>query len=266
LATRTSDLPLPGVIDADATDAISQTHAADQTVDVVNMHRDERDVRIILILCGCIFVLGASFFVSLASNVWQYFRRPDRIVVDRRADGDHVIAINGKAIATVGGITVGPDRPGDEDKRRLANEWATARYAIDPQSRSQAIDKLLYMMEPTAAKKFVSYLARTGELQRESGERWQSFWKPKLTVIDSTNPYRVNVVGEQELNKVVAGVPQKEAKQIIFSLELMPDKDAGRAKHNQFTGYLVVDLLDLREVTNSGNAGESVLPQQAPVR
>jgi hypothetical protein len=262
MVVRVSDLPITGVDAADAKDTAGASSTPETNVDVVNLHRDERDVRLLLYLASSSMVLVLLLLSSLAVNLWQYYRRPDRIVVDRRADGDHVVAVNDKPVAAVGAVSVGSDKPGDEDKRRLANEWATARYAIDPQGRSQAIDKLLYMMEPTAAKKFVAYLTQKGDLQRESSERWQSFWKPQLTVIDSSDPYRVNIVGLQEVNKIIGGVPQRETKQIIFSLKLMPDKDSGRAKHNEFTGFLVVDLLDLREVTNSGNTGESVLPQQ----
>jgi hypothetical protein len=232
-------------------------------VEVVNLHRDERDIRLLLYVGGTSVVLVLLLLTSLAVNLWQYYRRPDRIVVDRRADGDHVVAVNDQPVATLGGtVSFGPDKPGDEDKRRLANEWAMARYAIDPLAREQAIEKLLRMMEPNAAAKFVAYLKRKGELERERGERWQSSWKPQLTVIDGSNPYRVNVVGVQDLNKVVGGVPQRETKQIMFSLRLLPDKDSGRAQHNLFTGFLVVDLLDVREVMNPGDAGESALPQQ----
>src|SRR5262245_20214819 len=263
MASKVLDLAPPDNVAPDVEDlkrASGASSVADQ-IDVVNLHRDERDVRLLLHLAGTGIVLALLLLVSLAVNFWQHYRRPDRIVVDRRADGDHVVAVNDQPLTALAGVTFGPDKPGDEDKRRLANEWSMARYAIDPLAREQAIEKLLRMMEPNAAAKFVAYLKKKGELERERGERWQSSWKPQLTVIDGGNPYRVNVVGTQELNKVVGGVPQRETKQIMFSLRLLPDKDSGRAQHNLFTGFLVVDLLDVREVASGGEAGESVLPQ-----
>jgi|SRR5262245_32260367 len=260
MAARVSDLPIPGNVTADAKEKTSAGALMDR-IEVANLHRDERDVRLLLHLAGSSMVLVLLLLASLAANIWQYYRRPDRVVVDRRADGDHVVAVNDRPVAALGAVSFGPDKPGDEDKRRLANEWAMARYAIDPLAREQAIEKLLRMMEPNAATKLVAYLKKKGELERERNERWQSSWKPQLTVIDSGNPYRVNIVGTQELNKVVGGVPQRETKQIMFSLRLLPDKDSGRAQHNLFTGFLVVDLLDVREVASGGEAGESVLPQ-----
>ena len=264
MAARVSDLPIPEVAGTSESD-VKPAHAeAAERIEVINQHRDERDVRLLLYLSGSNIALVSLLLLSLAANAWMYWRRPDRIVVDRRADGDHVMMVNDQA--TNGAVSFGSDKPGAEDKRRLANEWAMARYAIDPLAREQAIEKLLLMMEPNAAAKFVAYLKKNGELERERGERHQATWKPQLTVIDSGNPYRVNLVGTQELNKVVGGVPQHEMKQIMFSLRLMPDKDRGRAQHNLFTGFLVVDLLDVREVTNGESAGESILPQQLPQR
>ena len=262
MSANVTDLPMPREV-AEARVETRDESAPAAPVEVVNLHRDERDIRLLLYVAGTSIVLVLLLLTSLAVNVWQYYRRPDRIVVDRRADGDHVVAVNDQPVATLGGaVSFGQDKPGDEDKRRLANEWAMARYAIDPLAREKAIENLLRMMEPNAAAKFVAYLKRKGELERERGERWQSSWKPQLTVIDSGNPYRVNVVGVQDLNKVVGGVPQHETKQIMFSLRLLPDKDSGRAQHNLFTGFLVVDLLDVRDVMNAGDAGESVLPPQ----
>ncbi|MBO0862962.1 MAG: hypothetical protein J2P21_31590 [Chloracidobacterium sp.] len=231
-------------------------------VEVVNLHRDERDIRLLLNLGISNLALVSLLLASLAANLWQFYRRPDRIVVDRRADGDHVVAVNDRAVATLSAVDFGPDKPGDDDKRRLANEWSMARYAIDPLAREQAVEKLLRMMHPSAAAKFVAYLKKNGELERERGERWQSSWKSQLTVIDSGNPYRVNVVGVQDLNKVVSGAPQHETRQIMFSLRVMPDKESGRSQHNLYTGFLVVDVLDVREVASGDAGGESVLPQR----
>jgi hypothetical protein len=259
MSANVTDMPMP----REVAEIRDESTPAAEPVEVVNLHRDERDIRLLLYVGGTSIVLVLLLLTSLAVNVWQYYRRPDRIVVDRRGDGDHVVAVNDQPVAALGGgVSFGPDKPGDEDKRRLANEWAMARYAIDPLAREKAIEKLLRMMEPNAAAKFVAYLKRKGELERERGERWQSSWKPQLTVIDGGNPYRVNIVGVQDLNRIVGGVPQRETKQIIFSLRLLPDKDSGRAEHNLYTGFLVVDLLDVREVMNAGDAGESVLPQQ----
>lgn len=228
--------------------------------ELVNLHRDERDVRLLLHLSVSQLVVIGLLFISLAFNLYLALRKPDQIVIDRRADGDHVVSYNGQAVNQ--GVSYGPDKPGDGDKRRLASEWALARYAIDPdpRKREEALERLLKMMEPTSAQKFVAFLKRRGELERESAERWQTVWTPQLVTVDVTNPYRINIVGTQEVNKSVGGVPQKETRQIVLSLQLMADRDSGRAAHNLHTGFLVRDIYDIREVTG-GNADQSLLTQ-----
>lgn len=261
MSASISDLPVPEIRVAE--EKAEATALATAPMEVVNLHRDERDVRLLLHLSSTGLLLTAMLIVSVACNIWQYYRRPDRIVVDRTAAGDRVVTVNDRPVDATATVTFGPDSPGDEDKRRLANEWATARYAIDPLARERTIERLLRMMQPAAAEKFVAYLKRNGDLERERSERWQASWRPQLTVIDGSHPYRVNLVGAQELHKVVGGVPQRETRQIMFSLKVMPDKDSGRAAHNLYTGFLVFDLLDVREVAGGGEgAGVSVLPQQ----
>jgi hypothetical protein len=261
MSARISDLPIPDLVAA-KTD--SRSESVNESVEFINLHRDERDVRLLLQLSASQILILLVLFVSLAANVWQYGRRPDRIVVDRTASGDRVVMVNDNPVNA--GVTWGPDKPGDEDKRRLANEWAAARYAIDPLTREQAIEKLLRMMEPNAAAKFVAILKQNGELERERGERRQASWKPQLTAVDSANPYRINIVGVQELTRTMGGAPRRETKQIVFSLKVMPDRDAGRAAHNLHTGFLVLDILDVRELNNSAGGGDSILPQSSPAQ
>jgi hypothetical protein len=259
MSARVADIPIPEISAGKITDENQAVNETPVPVEVVNLHRDDRDVRLLLHISASQVLTLLVLFVSLAGNMWQYYRRPDRIIVDRTEQGDRVVLVNDRPINNAA-VSWGPDTGGDGDKRRLANEWATARYAIDPMTREQTVEKLLRMMEPNAAAKFVAYLKKHGELERERGERWQSSWTPQLTVIDSSNPYRINVVGVQELTRVIGSAPQRETRQIMFSVKLMPDRDSGRAAHNGHTGFLVLDILDIKEVTKNGPGGESILP------
>lgn len=245
---------------------VSETmeESAPAGAEVVNLHRDERDVRLLLQMSVTTLLVICLLMLSLAGNVWMYYRRPDRIVVDRRPDGDHVVSVNDQPV-NIGAVSVGPDKLSEEDKRRIVNEWAGLRYGINPQTRERAIERLLKMMEPTAAAKYVALLKRTRELEMERSERRQAVWKPQLTTVDTSNPYRVNIVGTQEMDKSVGGAMTRESKQVIFSLMLMVDKESGRAEHNLYTGFLVLDILDLREVVNK-DSGRSALPDQSAVK
>jgi hypothetical protein len=256
MSANVSDLPIPQIGDTAVEEKAAE--GVSMPVDVVNLHRDERDVRLLLQISASHFVTVLLLLLSLAANAWMYHRRPDRIIVDRRADGDHVVMVNDQAVAS--GVAVGPDKPGVEDKRRLANEWAMARWAIDPQGREAAIERFLKMMEPHSAAKYVALLKQRGELERERSERMQATWKPQLTTVDSSDRLRVNIVGTQEIDKVVGGVTQHESKQLMFSLKLMPDRESGRAAHNLHTGFRIFDILDLREVATT-SASQTLLLQ-----
>src|SRR5262245_57230739 len=133
MAARVSDLPIPEVAGTSEPDVKPAQAEAAERIEVINQHRDERDVRLLLYMSGSNIALVSLLLLSLAANAWMYWRRPDRIVVDRRADGDHVIMVNDQTAN--GAVSFRSDKPGTEDKRRLANEWATARYAIDPLAR-----------------------------------------------------------------------------------------------------------------------------------
>ncbi|MBS1812166.1 MAG: hypothetical protein JST84_28640 [Acidobacteria bacterium] len=56
--------------------------AAEQHLPPV-IYRDPADVRTIFQLRSSLLVLVVLFVLSALGNAWQYWRRPDRIVVDR---------------------------------------------------------------------------------------------------------------------------------------------------------------------------------------
>jgi hypothetical protein len=47
------------------------------------LYRDPADVRTILSMAATGTLLALLLLASVALNIWQYWRRPDRIVVDR---------------------------------------------------------------------------------------------------------------------------------------------------------------------------------------
>ena len=239
--------------------------AAESITEVVAVqpYRDVNDVRLLLKMASSQILVVTLLLISIAGNVWMYYRRPDRIVVDRTSSGDYVIVSNGRA--ATGPVSFGQDQPGDGDKKALANRWCEARYAIDPLTRTKDIERLFKMMEPKAAKGLSDLMKQNGELERERDENWQSVWKAQSVSIDRDDPYRVDVIGVQEITRRVSGTTQTQSRQLIFKLKLIADKEKGRDERNQNTGFLVFDLLDFKEMVLPSSTAGSSLTNQASV-
>ncbi|MGH9843913.1 MAG: hypothetical protein ACREEM_34695 [Blastocatellia bacterium] len=105
-----SDFPIPEIgatADRAGADSFAEPAAASER-EVVNLHRDDRDVQLLLRMSASEILIVLALLVSLACNIWQYWRRPDRIVVDRRADGDYVVMVNDRTVNA--GIAVKGDQ------------------------------------------------------------------------------------------------------------------------------------------------------------
>jgi hypothetical protein len=216
----------------------------DAQIEVRAAYRDVRDVRLNGRLAITVLLQAALHIASFAGIFYLMTRPPQQVIIERTGEIDRVIAINGQAVAA--GITVGADKPGGSDKKTLAREWAAARYGIDPLTREKDLERMFRMMAPNAARAYMNLMKKNGELERESAERWQAVWKTQIVEVARENPYRVNVVGVIDITKKSPNGDQHETKQIMFGLGLIPD--AGRAPRNMQTGFLVNDLLDLKEL------------------
>jgi hypothetical protein len=97
------------------------------------------------------------------------------------------------------------------------------------------------MMVPDSAVKFSKWLKEKGVLDQQAAEVWQAVWTPMDITVDSTNPYKVSVIGRQEITKLVNGATQKETKQLRLSVELVADP-TGRADRNLRSGFLISSL------------------------
>jgi hypothetical protein len=207
-------------------------------------YRDVRDVRLNQLLSITALALSALLVVSLGLIIYLATRPPQQVVIERSSEGDRVIAVNGQAVRN--GVAVGADKPGANDKKTIAREWVAARYGIDPMTREKDLERMFRMMSPNAARAYANLMKGNGELERENAERWQAVWKPQVVDVDRIDPYRINIVGRMEITKKASNGAQREEKQIMFGLRLIPD--TGRAPRNMQTGFLVDDILDLKEL------------------
>jgi len=205
------------------------------------LHRDPVDVRTILSLTWMGIVLALLLVVSLGLNIYQYWRRPDRIVVDRSSG--RVLMINDREYGATEAVSFGPDRLTNADKQYIAGEFVRAFYQIDPATRNKDIEKALRMMVPNSALAFAQYLKRNGVLDKQRAESQQAVWTPQDISVDQADPYTVRVIGKQEVTKIVGGAAQTETRQLSMTLKLVADP-LRRSDRNLRSGFLVARFDD----------------------
>lgn len=229
---------------------------ADDPVIPMTIHRDPADVRTILGLAVANICLVALVLLMAGVLVYKLLSAPPLVVVDRTRDGDRVVSMNGQAITA--GVSLTRDKPADEDKRNAAKEFTTSLYQIDPDPkiRSTEVAKALRMMTPEAARALVELMKQKQELERQRAEGWQTVWNMQVNSVDKDDPYKVNVVGTQEITRVVGGAMKQEKRQLIFTLKLIADPQR-RAERNQYTGFLVANIVDYQEIADPLHPGQT---------
>ncbi len=147
---------------------IEGRHATVAQSSLQPLYRDPADVRTILSMAWTGTLLVLLLLASVAFNIWQYWRRPDRIVVDRSSG--RVLQINDREYGETEAVRLGPDRLTGADKQYIAGEFVKAIYQIDPATRPRDIERALRMMVPASALLFARYLKETGVLDKQRAE------------------------------------------------------------------------------------------------
>jgi hypothetical protein len=232
--------------------AIERLEAGADISHIHVLHRDPADVRTILSLTWTGMLLALLLIASIASNIYQYWRRPDRIVVDR--SNGRVLMVNDRQYGETEAVQFGPDRLTAADKQYLAGEFVKAIYQIDPATRPKDIERALRMMAPNSALKFAQHLKRTGILDKQRAESHQAIWTPQDISVDQADPYTVRGIGKQEITKFISGAPQTEVRQLSLTLKLVADPQR-RADRNLRSGFLVARFDD-KELGGDAVAGQ----------
>src|SRR4030095_15806397 len=202
------------------------------------------DIRMILRLsfCSLLFALLSLMLAGLLT--YRLTRKPELVVVERTAEGDRVGG-DDRNYSLHGPVQLKADQPGDGDKKYIAAKWAESFFQIDPQTRRGDIVRGLKLMTPDAAVALVDQVKQSGEWETQRSEEWQAVWKPQVITVNGDDPYKVQIVGRQEISKTVGGVPQHTARQLICTLALRPDS-AKRTEDNQNTGFRVAGIVEMR--------------------
>src|SRR5499426_2429705 len=250
---RTIELPpsldtAVGKADIAETNQVEERDATVAQSSSPTLFRDPADVRTILSMAWTGTLLVLLLLASVAFNIWQYWRRPDRIVVDRSSG--RVLMINDREYGETEAVKLGPDKLTNADKQYLAGEFVKAIYGVDPATRPHDIERALRMMAPASALLFARYLKQTGVLDKQRSESWQAVWTPQDISVDGADPYTVRVIGKQEISKMIAGAAQQETRQLHLTLKLVADPQR-RADRNLRSGFLIASF-DYKELGAPG--------------
>lgn len=235
----------------DAETALTEQHTESFTHAETNaarlaVYRDPQDVRTIFQLLSLLLITLALFVVSAAGNAYQYWRRPDRIVVDR--SNGRVLMINDRQYGETEAVKMTPDQPNDGDKKYLVGEYVRALYAVNPAIRATQIKTALEMMVPKSATIFAGYLKDHHILEQQRAESWQAVWTPQDVTIDRADPYTVRVIGKQDITKIINNQVLQESKQLQLTVKIVADP-AGRTDQNRRMGFLVA-AIDYKEISS----------------
>lgn len=210
------------------------------------VYRDPQDVRTIFQLLSLLLVFLSLLVMSAAGNAYQYWRRPDRIVVDR--SNGRVLMINDRQFGETESVKMTPDVPNNEDKKYVVQEYVRALYAVNPAIRAAQIKTALEMMVPKSATIFAGYLKDHHILEQQRAESWQAVWTPQDMTIDRADPFTVRVIGRQEITKIINNQAVQESRQLQLTVKLAADP-AGRTEQNRRMGFLVA-AIDYKEITS----------------
>lgn len=208
------------------------------------IYRDPADVRTNFQLLSILLIVLCLFVLSALGNAWQYWRRPDRIVVDR--SNGRVLMINDREYGETEAVKLQPDRPGEADKKYLVSEYLKLLYAVNPNTRAADIKAALEMMVPQSAARFAAYLKQQHILEQQRAESWQAVFTPQDITVDKLDPFTLRVIGKQEITKVVNNNVVQDSKQLQLTVKIVADP-AGRNDFNRRMGFLVA-AIDYKEL------------------
>lgn len=213
------------------------------------IQRDPNDVRTILRLVALSLIIVLLSLLLSALLTYRLLRRPELIVVERTAEGDRVVG-DDRNHTLQGPVQLRSDAPGEGDKKYLVSKWTESFFQIDPQTRRNDIIRGLKLMTPDAAVALVEQVKQTGEWETQRREEWQSVWRAQVFTVSNDDPYKVQVVGQQEISKTIAGVVQRARRQVICTLALRPDP-ARRTEENQNTGFRIAGIVEMKVLDDS---------------
>ena len=217
----------------------------------ISAYRDPRDTALVLRLTSLLALLSCLLVASVAVNFLQYFRKADLVVVDKTSGA--AVVLNNRELGSTETVRLDRDQITDEDKSYTARSYAEALYRIDPATRGEDIRRALRQMIDQSAVEFAKYLSKERILETQRAESWQSTWDVQESSIDTRDAWTIQVIGTQDVTRIVNGAPSTERHQLQVRVKLAADPE-GRTDRNLRTGCRVVRF-EVKEIAAAPVAG-----------
>lgn len=193
-------------------------------------------------------LLGLSLLVILILALgcaYLWWRSPEVITWKESANGEKtLLTINNREYGDIQNLSMRPQRESSAEKIFAAKELTRLLYAIDPDTRQSALQRVFNWFPDDAARTrdaFAAALKQIGSdqnaciaVQLESNQKWQSVFTIQEAGVAQENPALVRILGTQRLRRTLMS---NNVENRLLSIDMELIATGTRTEQNLMTGY-----------------------------
>lgn len=226
-------------------------------------------------------LLGLSLVVILILALgcaYLWWRSPEVITWKESANGDKtLLTINNREYGDIQNLSMRPQGESAAEKIFAAKELTRLLYAIDPDTRQSALQRVFNWFPDDSARTrdaFAAALKQIGSdpnaciaVQLESNQKWQSVFSIQEAGVAQENPALVRIIGTQRLRRTLMS---NDVENRLLSIDMELIATGTRTEQNLMTGYepkyISCKVLQTSAAQTQGSNGNvSAAQQNAPV-
>lgn len=193
-------------------------------------------------------LLGLSLGIILILAVgcaYLWWRSPEVITWKESANGEKtLLTINNREYGDIQNLSMRPQGESAAEKIFAAKELTRLLYAIDPDTRQSALQRVFNWFPDDSARTrdaFAAALKQIGSdpnaciaVQLESNQKWQSVFTIQEAGVAQENPALVRILGTQRLRRTLMS---NNVENRLLSIDMELIATGTRTEQNLMTGY-----------------------------
>lgn len=193
-------------------------------------------------------LLGLSLGIILILAVgcaYLWWRSPEVITWKESANGEKtLLTINNREYGDIQNLSMRPQGESSAEKIFAAKELTRLLYAIDPDTRQSALQRVFNWFPDDSARTrdaFAAALKQIGSdpnaciaVQLESNQKWQSVFTIQEAGVAQENPALVRIFGTQRLRRTLMS---NNVENRLLSIDMELIATGTRTEQNLMTGY-----------------------------